>query len=155
MQHLLFPTVTLNRDLLAVYTCGSAETAAAVWLLRDTARQSTRSVFLEETAVLSPALWMTGHPPSLTFLQCLPLYTTGPALVLSALHVSLLGQRQPWQTGSLLSSTRCFPEQETSLPFLSVFLLALYRTSSTYRKRVQIPRLYVTQLPIFKTVLSI
>lgn len=78
-----------------------------------------------------------------------------PALVLSALHVSLLGQRQPWQTGSLLSSTRCFPEQETSLPFLSVFLLALYRTSSTYRKRVQIPRLYVTQLPIFKTVLSI
>lgn len=69
MQHLLFPTVTLNRDLLAVCTCGSAETAAAVWLLWDTARQSTRSVFLEETAVLSPALWMTGHPPSLTFLQ--------------------------------------------------------------------------------------
>lgn len=95
------------------------------------------------------------HIPSNARTQCLPLYTTGPALVLSALHVSLLGQRQPWQTGSLLSSTRCFPEQETSLPFLSVFLLALYRTSSTYRKRVQIPRLYVTQLPIFKTVLSI
>lgn len=78
MQHLLFPTVTLNRDLLAVCTCGSAETEAAVWLLRDTACQSTRSVFLEETAVLSPALWMTGHPPSLTFLQRLPLYTTVP-----------------------------------------------------------------------------
>lgn len=43
--------------------------------------------------------------------------------MLLVLHVSLLGKRQPRQTGSLLSSTRCFPEQETSLPFLSVFLL--------------------------------
>lgn len=151
-----FPTVTLNRDLLAVCTWGSTETAAALWLLRDTPRQSTRSIFLEETTVFSSALWITGTPsfpriPSNARTQCLPLYTTVPALVLFALQVSLLGQCQPWQMGSLLS-TRCFPEQETSLPFLSVFLLALYRTSSTYRKRVQIPRLYVTQLPIFKTV---
>lgn len=78
-----------------------------------------------------------------------------PALVLFRSMSPCWASVSHGRRGSLLSSTGCFPEQETSLPFLSVFLLALYRTSSTYRKRVQIPRLYVTQLPIFKTVLSI
>lgn len=98
--------------------------------LGDTPHQSTCSIFLGETAVFSSSLWITGTPyfPSHPFKftdAMFPLYTTVPALLLLALHVSLLGQRQPWQTGSLLSSTRCFPE--TSLSFLSVFLLALYK----------------------------
>lgn len=142
--------------------CDSTETVAtSLSLVRDTTPKQC-SIFLGKTTVSSSSLWTAGTPsfPSHPF-KCTDTMSSistprlVPALAPLALRVSLLGQRQPRQTGSLLSSTRCFPERETSLPFLSAFLLALYRTSSTYRKRVQIPRLYVTQLPIFKTVLSI
>lgn len=118
--------------------------------LRDTLRQSTRSIFLGETTVFSSSLWVTMTPcfPSQPFKRKDTMSSTlhsalawrRPPVLASSIPPCWSSFRSAGQTGSLLSSTRCFPERETSLPFLSGVLLAPDRTSSTYRKRVQIPQ---------------
>lgn len=78
--------------------------------------------------------------------------TGAGAVCAGELYVSLLlVQRQQWQTGSLLSP-HAFLRGELSFPFSLHFYLHL--TDHLYLQEMSSnpPHLYVTQLPIFKTV---
>lgn len=163
MQHLLF--------LFNCYTEQRPACCVHMWLYRDSGYsfviyETHRTKvyvpsFLEKQQFFSSSLWITVSPsfPSHPF-QCkdtrsFTLHSssgTGTgAVCASELYVSLLlVQRQQWQTGSLLL-THAFLSGKLSFPFSLHFYLHL--TEHLYLQEMSSnPHLYVTQLPIFKTV---
>lgn len=160
MQHLLlfFNCYTEQTCLLCAHVTLQRQRLLLCHLW-DTPRQSVCSISLGKTKVFSSSLWInpTASFPSHPFnarIQCLPFYTIVPALALLVLVSSMSPSGPASAVAGWVSVINLMLSWAGNFSSLSLCISTCTLQNILYLQETSSnpPHLYVTQLPIFKTV---